>query len=54
VAEEVFARRETSPRALERDEAAETLFVAAWFRSRPKELKRTRSLREWLSSPRGR
>jgi excinuclease ABC subunit C len=54
MAEEIFARREASPRGLERDEAAETLFVAAWFRSRPDELKRTRSPREWLSTPRGR
>ena len=48
--EDVFRRREATPRALERDEAAEILFVAGWFRGRPREMKRTRSPREWLSA----
>lgn len=47
--EDVFRRHEATPRGLERDEAAEILFVAGWFRRRPREMKRTRSPREWLS-----
>ena len=50
--EEVFDHHEPSPRALERDEAAEILFVAGWFRTRPREMTRTRSPGEWLSDPR--
>jgi excinuclease ABC subunit C len=46
--EDVFRRREPTPRALEREEAAEILFVAAWFRARPRELKRTKNPKEWL------
>jgi excinuclease ABC subunit C len=50
--EEVFGRTERTPRALERDEAAEILFVAGWFRTNPREMARTRSPGEWLSGPR--
>lgn len=46
--EDVYRRREPTPRALEREEAAEILFVAAWFRGRPRELRRTKSPRNWL------
>ena len=48
--EDVFRRHETSPLGLERDEAAEILFVAGWFRARPREMKRTRSPRDWLDA----
>ena len=47
--EDVFARREPTPRALERDEAAEILFVAGWFRGKPKEKRRTKTPKEWLA-----
>ena len=53
LAEEVFHRPEPTPHALERDEAAEILFVAGWFRARPREMKRTRSPSEWLGGPSG-
>ena len=46
--EEVFRRPEPTPRALERDEAAEILFVANWFRTHPRERNRTWSPGEWL------
>ena len=49
VVEDVYQRREATPGALERDEAAEILFVAGWFRGRPRELKRTRRPRDWLA-----
>lgn len=52
--ESVFGCKEPDPHALERDEAAEILFVASWFRARPRELERTKSPRDWLNSPRGR
>jgi hypothetical protein len=52
--EDVFQSKETAPRTLEGDDAAEILFVAGWFRSRPRELKRTKKLKDWLSTPRGR
>ena len=51
--EEVFRRPEPTPRALERNEAAEILFVAAWFRTRPREMKRTTPPQAWLSSATG-
>jgi excinuclease ABC subunit C len=50
--EDVYRRREPSARALEREEAAEILFVAAWFRRRPREMKRTRSPKQWLEERR--
>jgi excinuclease ABC subunit C len=50
--EEVFGRTEPTPRALERDEAAEILFVAGWFRTHPREMTRTKSPGEWLGGPR--
>jgi excinuclease ABC subunit C len=52
--EDVFRRREPTPRALEREEAAEILFVASWFRGRPRELERTKSPAEWLERGRTR
>jgi excinuclease ABC subunit C len=58
--EDVYGRSESSPRSLEREEAAEILFVAAWFKGRPRELRRTKTPKQWLeerrttvSSPRG-
>jgi excinuclease ABC subunit C len=51
--EEVFQSREPAPRLLEGDDAAEILFVASWFRTRKRELKRTRTPKEWLQGPRG-
>ena len=50
---EVFRCPDPTPRALERDEAAEILFVAGWFRTRPREMNRTKSPDEWLSDSRG-
>lgn len=47
---DVFDTREAAPRTLEADEAAEILFVAAWFRGHPRELKRTRKPDQWLAS----
>ena len=53
MAEEVFRRPEPiQPRTLARDEAAEILFVAGWFRTRPREMNRTKSPDEWISDPR--
>lgn len=46
--EDVYRRREPTPRALEREEAAEILFVAAWFKGRPRELRRTKTPKQWL------
>ena len=48
--EDVFGTQEALPRTLEADEAAEILFVAAWFRGRPRELKRTCKPDQWLAS----
>ena len=50
--EDVFQSREPAPRMLEGDDAAEMLFVASWFRSRPREIKRTRTPKEWLEGRR--
>ena len=47
--EEVFNSREPAPRVLEGDDAAEILFVAGWFRARPRELRRTKTPKEWLA-----
>lgn len=52
VVEDVYRRREPTPRALEREEAAEILFVAAWFRGRKRELRRTKSPKDWLDDRR--
>jgi excinuclease ABC subunit C len=51
---EVFEGREPAPRGLDGNDAAEILFVANWFRTRPRELKRTRSPQEWLERTPGR
>ena len=52
LAEAVFRRPEPTIRALERDEAAEILFVAGWFRAHPREMKRTQSPGKWLAGVR--
>ena len=47
--EEVFQSREVVPRLLEGNDAAEMLFVASWFRTRKRELRRTKKPKDWLA-----
>jgi excinuclease ABC subunit C len=49
--EDVFQTREPAPRMLESNDAAEMLFVASWFRARKRELRRTKTPKEWLTRP---
>jgi excinuclease ABC subunit C len=46
--EETLYSREPVARVLEGHDAAEMLFVASWFRSRRRELRRTKTPKEWL------
>ncbi|HEX9708450.1 MAG TPA: UvrB/UvrC motif-containing protein [Candidatus Thermoplasmatota archaeon] len=47
--EEVYSRLEAGPDGLTPEEAAEVLLVARWFRSRPRERRRTFGPKEWLA-----
>ena len=46
--EEVYGSAQQGPDGLTAEEAAEVLLVARWFRSRPKERRRTFGWREWV------
>jgi excinuclease ABC subunit C len=48
--EEIFHSREPAARVLEGHDAAEMLFVASWFRGRRRELRRTKTPKEWLEA----
>lgn len=50
--EAVFSAPERGPGGLTSDQAAEILFVARWFRLRPREVKRTRAPGAWLEKRR--
>jgi excinuclease ABC subunit C len=47
--DEVFAPTERGPGELDAHSAAEILFIARWFESRPKELGRTMSPDDWMA-----
>jgi excinuclease ABC subunit C len=46
--EDVFQSRDPAPRMMEGHDAAEILFVASWFRAHPREIRRTRTPKQWL------
>jgi len=46
----IFERREPTPHRLDGRDASEILFVANWFRTHPRELRRTHAPKDWLEA----